>query len=355
MWPRRKEPLMFPLLGAAALAAGLITSSDGAATIEAGRPARVRVNARVAIVDGRTVAATLLDPIYTRERVVVSAGASVSGRIERMPIGSRARVAAGAGGDLTPPAAARVRFDTLTTAAGTSARIAAVAAVDVDEPAAAFGEWVKDYALSQLPYHRRYLHAKAVLTMTFVEPATLAPEAEEAHAGDRVVAARLITPIDTVSARPGDRVLAALLEPMRGADGSAIAIEGTVVTGIVAAASRARAFGRGGRVAIRFDTFTSTGARSGTAVRFVWPPLAALALIGARDPSARDASTFFGRGGAGWSGFLAIGAAVAQISQPVALGFGAWGLAHSTWTNVVRRGRDVVLPANSIVLLSTGS
>ncbi|HZP48146.1 MAG TPA: hypothetical protein VFB07_06420 [Vicinamibacterales bacterium] len=52
------------------------------------------------------------------------------------------------------------------------------------------------------------------------------------------------------------------------------------------------------------------------------------------------------------SGFLAIGAAIAQASEPVALGFGAWGLARSAWVNVPRTGRNVVLPEGSIVLLA---
>ncbi|HET9763513.1 MAG TPA: hypothetical protein VFR50_08365, partial [Casimicrobiaceae bacterium] len=137
--------------------------------------------------------------------------------------------------------------------------------------------------------------------------------------------------------------------------GEVIAPEGAVVNGTVTEVLRARAFGRGGRVALRLDDFSTAETRAEPSIRFIWPPLAALALVGARDPASADQSTFLGRAGAGWSGFLVIGAAIAQISEPVALGFGGWGLAHSTWINVLRKGREVVLPANSIVLLTTAN
>ena len=347
---------MLPFAPVAAAVAVLLTSSATPTVIEAGHLVRVRVDARTPILDGELLTATLVDSIYVRDRIVVASGATVSGRLEKVRgKTTREQAAAMAGGDLTPAIGARVHFDFLTPANAPPVPISAAAVIDVDEPAPTTGEWVKDYLLTQLPYHRRYAHRGAVLTMTFVEPASIAEAAMPAppavSPAARTVPARLLTAIDTASASAGDTVRAALLAPVRAADGTIAAPEGTIVSGTVASVSRGRAFDRGGRVTIRLDQFSATESRGDPPIRFIWPPLATLALVGARDPASPDQSTFWGRSGAGWSGFLVVGALVAQVSESTAIGFGVWGLVHSTWINVLRRGRDVVLPADSIVLL----
>ncbi len=345
-----KEPLMISLGIAAAVA--IATSSATPAVIEAQRPVRVRVTARTRIADGGAIGAALIDPIYSRDRIIVAAGAAITGHLETVHgVASRDHAAAVSGGDFTPATGARARFEAMTPVGEAPITIAASATIDIDEPASRRGEWLKDYVLTQLPFHPRYVHADSVLTMTFVEPVMIVRMSAPSPIPTSAVPARLLTPIDSATATVGDQVTASLLAPVHTPDG-AITPQGTVIVGHVSAVSRARAFGRGGRIEIRIDDLSTAIMRRDPPVRFIWPPLATLALVGARDPSAPDQSTFFGRAGAGWSGFLAIGAAVAQVSEPVALGLGAWGLAHSTWINVLRRGRNVVLPSNSIVLLS---
>jgi len=340
----------------AAAAVACSTAPAPPVVIDAGHPVRIRVVKRAPIVDGEPLTATLVDPIFVRDRLVVPAGATVSGYLEKLHAKTtREQVAAMAGGDLTPAIGARVRFDSMTLPHEPPAHIVAVTTIDADEPAPSTGEWVKDYLWTQLPYHRRYAHRGAILTMTFVEPVPIAEPASAPPLETRGVPARLLTTLDTNSAAVGDTVRAALLAPVRGGDGGLIAAEGTIVNGTVTAVARGRAFNRGARVTMRLDSFAMTQSRGDPPIRFIWPPLAALALVGARDPSDPNASTFWGRSGAGWSGFLVIGALVAQVSEPVALGLGAWGLIHSTWINVLRRGPDVVLPADSIVLLTTAS
>ncbi|HZT75284.1 MAG TPA: hypothetical protein VFA27_01405 [Vicinamibacterales bacterium] len=387
------------MLRFATVATALAASATAPVVIDAGRPVRVRIVARVPIADDQRIEAAIVDPIYVGNRVVVAAGSTVTGRIETWRgTSTRDTVAAMAGGDLTPPVGARVRFDTLAPVGDAPLRIAAVGAIDVDEPAPRTGEWIKDYLLGQLPYHRRYVHADAMVTMTLIEPVLVLRQAQDERNGTSLVVrqaqderngtslvlrqaqdernntatarrsdtplalslskgeppipARLLTPLDSATAVVGDRVDLQLLAPARGADGRVTAPEGARVTGHVAAVSRARAFARGGRVTVRLDALQTSLTKRELPIRFIWPPLAALALVSGRDPAAPDASTFFGRAGAGWSGFLVIGAAVAPFAEPVALGLGAWGLVHSTWVNVLRRGRDVTLPAGSVVLLS---
>jgi hypothetical protein len=334
----------------------LATSTATPVVVDAGHPVRVRIVARAPIIDNEEVAAVLVDPLYVRDRVAVAAGAALHGRVEpRRAASTRDTVAAVSGGDLTPPFGARLHFDQLEPAGQSAIRIAATATVAADDPPPSTSEWAKDYLLTQLPYHRRYVHRGAMLTMTFVEPVTIDRVPELASAATGAVPARLLTPLDSSTASVGDAVRVALLAPLQGPDGAVTSPEGTVVTGTVTRVSRAKAFGRGGRIDLRVDAGSSSASRSDPPIRFIWPPLAAWALVGARDPATPDQSTFWGRSGAGWSGFLVIGAALAQISEPVALGLGAWGLVHTTWINVLRKGRDVVLPADSIVLLSSGT
>jgi hypothetical protein len=347
---RSREPLLLTLILA------LAASTAAPVVIDAGHLVRVRIVARAPIIDNEAIAAVLVDPIYVRDRVAVAAGAGLRGRVEpRGAASTRDTVAAAAGGDLTPPLGARVHFDQLEPSSQAAIHIVATATVAADDPPPSTSEWAKDYLLTQLPYHRRYVHRGAVLTMTFVEPVTIDRVPELASPMSGAVPARLLTALDSSAAAVGDTVRVALLAPLRGSDGAVTTPEGTVVTGTVTRVSRAKAFGRGGRIDLRVDAGSSSTARSDPPIRFIWPPLAALALVSARDPATPGQSTFWGRAGAGWSGFLVIGAAVAQVSEPVALGLGAWGLVHTTWINVLRKGRDVVMPADSIVLLSPGT
>jgi hypothetical protein len=334
----------------------LATSTAPPVTIDAGHPARIRIAARAPIIDDEPIAALVIDPIYVRDQMVVAAGTKVTGRVEpRRSASTRETVAAVAGGDLTPPFGARLYFDRLSTGEDPPVRIAAAAVVAPDDPAPSTGEWAKDYLLTQLPYHRRYVHGGAVLTMTFVEPVAIERMPTAAPPTAAAVPARLLTTLDSASASVGDAVRVALLAPLRGPDGAVTLPEGSIVVGTVTHVSHARAFGRGGRIDIHVDAGIASARRSDPPIRFIWPPLAALALLGARDPATADQSTFWGRAGAGWSGFLVVGALVAQTAEPVALGLGAWGLVHTTWINVLRKGRDVVLRADSVVLLTPGT
>jgi hypothetical protein len=47
-----------------------------------------------------------------------------------------------------------------------------------------------------------------------------------------------------------------------------------------------------------------------------------------------------------------IGGAIAQASAPLAIGFGSWGVARGLWINVFSKGHDVVVPANTLLVLT---
>jgi hypothetical protein len=83
--------------------------------LKEGRPLSVALDSRVRIRHvGQPITGTVTEPVYVYDRVVVPAGAKVSGRIARLenpPKGSRALTMAG--GDFTPKRRVTVEFDLL--------------------------------------------------------------------------------------------------------------------------------------------------------------------------------------------------------------------------------------------------
>src|SRR5258708_25094396 len=107
-----------------AIAAGLwlLASGSGSAqsqgsivhlVVPVGTPRRVALDGKVNIRKaGQPVTATLLEPVYAFDRIVVPAGTHVAGHIERIETTHGARRArAMLSGDFTPPRVALVAFD----------------------------------------------------------------------------------------------------------------------------------------------------------------------------------------------------------------------------------------------------
>ena len=317
------------------------------AIVAAGRSIHVRVDERFVVrSDGAPVVATVVDPVIVAGRVAVPAGAAVSGRvvsIVRPPAGRRVRDASG--GDFTSRDTALVQFDTLTLADGTQKRILSRPDAGRDGPAAGKREWLKEYVLGQLPYHRRYVHAGAEYTVTLVEPVSVDIGTDdrsvrlEPNATSGPIHAQLLTSLDSSTAGRGDAVR--------------VMIDDRIVEGTVTDVRRAGFMHRHGRLEVAIDGRTGVVTVPDSRWRFALPMLAIGAMPAARDADRGHLGNVLGRGGAGWSGFEMIGAAISQASGPAALGFGAWGVARGIWINVLGRGRDVVLPADTIVDLSS--
>ena len=273
----------------------------------AGRPLRVRLTDRVEIKHvGQPVTATVVDPIYAYDRIVVPSGATVTGHIARLESPSRwTRARTMFGGDFSPHYTPSVQFDTLTLPDGTRMAIAtaiatgrenitlttttaaskktgiaargkeeatghakeAIAAAkrqfhDAVAQVTAPGKTqrLKDAAIAQLPYHPQYLHAGTLYTAELIAPLSFGdvPAAASALPDDKpapqsVLTARLVTPLDSAKTAKGAPMQAVLTEPVFSTDHRLVFPEGTTLDGEVTLAKRAASMHRNGQLRLLIE------------------------------------------------------------------------------------------------------
>ena len=247
--------------------------------------------------------------------------------------------------------------------------------------------------VSSLPYHPQYLAAGTVYTAVLLSPLDFgaAEVAEPAPPGTRapknsVLHARLLTALDSRTTPRGTPVVARVTEPLFSADRKLILPEGTVMKGEVTFAKPARGFRKNGQLRFLFQTVepperdpevlraslysVQVGKEERLAIddeggasivnpksRFVAPALATLALVGTMHQSLdyntdglgpeKQYGTVGSRGLGGLFGFSLVGAALSQLSHPVAVAFGVLGIARTVYVSVIARGRNVTFPAHT--------
>ena len=122
--------------------------------------------------------------------------------------------------------------------------------------------WLYDYAMSRLPYHPQSVRSRTRFDAELQSPLNFGSEKitqdSLAQLGSQpspgsIVHARLLTPLDSLNSKQGERVEAVLEEPLFSADHKLVLPEGTLVNGSVTAAKRARWFHRGGRLRFTFQ------------------------------------------------------------------------------------------------------
>jgi hypothetical protein len=398
--------------------------------VSAGRPLRVALDARLRIRRvGQPVTGTLVDPVYAYDRIVLPAGITVVGRVEALEgpsAGTRVRALLRL--DFSPPRRVRLRFDGLVTADGTAIPIqtdlktgverlaihsrsgsapkgvagragqevadrAKQVVAAVKEPGR--GRRLKESVVGGLPFHPQYLQAGTVYTAVLSAPlafgtvnGTLPAEAGDVPAPESLLRVRLLTPLDSATARKGSLVQAAVIEPVFSADHRLILPEGTLLSGEVTFAKSARRFHRNGQLRFLFESVkvpeqaeeslraslysvqAGRGERlaldeeGGATIvasnkRFIAPALGAVALA-ATLHSGLDYNTdglgpevshgLFGSGAlGGFLGFGLAGAGLSQLSHPMAVGLGAVGLARNLFGAVAGRGRNVSFPADTVM------
>ena len=286
--------------------------------VAAGRPLRVRIDDRITIKRvGQAVRASVIDPVYAYDRIVIPAGAAVTGEIVRFKSASRwSRVEAWLRGDFTPPRTPVVRFDALVLPDGSSRPIATVMAPGRDrislstttaathedgllargkEEAAgrvrdaittakqrvrsAIGavrapgkmQRLKDAAISQLPYHPQYVNVGTIYEAELTAPLLFGDAVVSASSGDAVpdassddatpapaivLTARLVTPLDSSTTARGTRMQAVLTEPVFSPAHHLIYPEGTTLDGEVTFAKRAARLHRNGQLRFLIEHVT---------------------------------------------------------------------------------------------------
>lgn len=262
--------------------------------VNAGRTLRLALDRRERVTGvGQQVSATLVDPVYSYDRVVLPVGTKALGHVEKLEAVSKtARAQAMLGGDFTPLRHTRLQFDSLVLPDGNTLRIAAsvksiaenvsrkVAASDKSptsrvrdaatqqvqaaiEPFTAPGkkDRLKDWALSKLPYHPQYLRKGTVYTVELLEPLNfgVAVSSEWAPEGtmpppESVLEAQLMTALDSAKTPRGTAIVAVLTQPVFSADQRLILPEGTELRGEVTFTKEAKSFRRNGQLRFLFET-----------------------------------------------------------------------------------------------------
>jgi hypothetical protein len=267
--------------------------------VQAGRPLRVVLDERVRLRRvGQPVTATLVEPVYAYDRIVVPAGTRVRGQVKAFgSIGGRARARAILSGDFTPLRRAALEFDTLIldgreVPVSTEVRFAAdrlaVAAREAPRAKGLAGRAadtltadakatlaravaavkqpgrlrrLKEALVAGLPYHPQYLHAGAVYTASLRAPlhfgeaeATEAAPPGTVPAPDSILRARLLTPLDSSRTPKGSAVQAVVTQPLFSEDKRLILPEGTVLAGEVTFARPAGHFHRNGQLRFLFES-----------------------------------------------------------------------------------------------------
>jgi len=298
--PIPRPLVLVPALALAAAAAG--AQSDRPTVdlaVQAGRPLRVVLQERVRLRRvGQAVTGTLVEPVYSYDRIVVPAGTRVRGHVKALEsLGGGARARAILSGDFTPLRRAALEFDTLildgrevpistevrfaaerlTVSAREAPREKGLAGRAADrlteEAKATLAHAVaavkqpgrlrrlKEALVGGLPYHPQYLNAGAVYTASlraplhFGEAEPTEPAAEgTVPAPDSILRARLLTPLDSRQTPKGSAVQAVVTQPLFSQDKRLILPEGTVLTGEVTFARPARHFHRSGQLRFLFES-----------------------------------------------------------------------------------------------------
>lgn len=433
--------------------------------VPAGVPLRLYLTRRIPKRTGAIVEAKVLDPVYAFDRQVIPAGAVALGKVDGVRSVPRwQRVRAILNGDFTPLHTAQIEFTTIVMPDGSRLSLHTVESPGLNSIVSsrppkkqtatqpqntgviATGkqqvkdaiqgqldrarsisdtirgpnkmEKLEDYLLAKLPYHPQYLRrgtrfdAELLDPLSFgsepVPPGFLALVGTQPQA-DSVAHARLITPLDSFSSKPGETVVAVLAEPVFSADHKLILPEGTHVEGTVVLAKKARFFHRSGQLrfnfrevqlpeevvrlqatapitpvaigrpaqeTLKFRTQASLqGAESTgktplkvdseggvkateTKTRFL---AAAAAVMIARRAGDNDAgrnatgqatgpnSNVGGRTLGGGLGFGMLGSAISQTSPYVGAAFGYYGMAWSLYSALIARGAEVQFGKNAMV------
>ncbi len=424
---------------------------------------RVYLTKRVSKRAGAPVEAKLLESVFAFDREVIPAGTIAQGQVSRVqPVSKWQRARAILGGDFTPLRSAQVEFNSLILPDGHTLSTHTVETSGLNsiyiEPskkkkqkaqpqnqnggilgtakqtakdhingainARSKGiadivrspnkkEKLIDLFWSKLPYHPQYmrrgtrfdapLRDPLQLGFASVKPADLA-ELGSQPLPDSVVRVRLLTELNSASAKPGEVVEAVTAAPLFSPNHKLLFPEGTRLIGTVVVSKKARSFHRGGQLRFNFQRIdlppqvanlrpatprqeatktqaTLAGAEgSGTApikvdseggvqakeskTRFIAPMISLVLASRSADNDAGHhheanatggEANISGRTLGGGLGLGMLGAAVSQTSPYVGMAFGYYGFAWSVYSNVIARGGEVQFDKNAMMDIKFGA
>jgi hypothetical protein len=435
-----------------------------ALSVPSGAPLRLYLTKRVSKRIGAPVEAKLLESVFAFDREVIPAGTVAQGQVSRVqPVGKWQRVRAILNGDFTPLRSAQLEFTTLIMSDGHTVSTHTVESVGLNsiyiEPskkkkqkttqpqnpnggilgtarqtakdringainARSRGiadivrgpnkkEKLIDLLWSKLPYHPQYVRRGTRFDAPLRDPLQFGFESlkqgDLAEIGsqpppDSVVHARLLTALNSASAKQGETVQAVVAAPLFSADHKLLLPEGTRLIGSVVLAKKARSFHRGGQLRFNFQRVdlppevanlrpaapraepmktqaTLAGAEGNgpapikvdseggvqaqeSKTRFIAPVISLMLARRAADTDAdrhHNASAtsgdanVSGRTLGGGLGLGMLGAVASQSSPYVGMAFGYYGLAWSVYSSVIARGAEVQFDQNAMMDIKFGA
>jgi len=411
--------------------------------VAAGTPIKVALDAEVRVRQvGQPIHGKTTEPVYAFDKLLIPVGTVVNGKVAAIDaVPKKVRTLDATDGNFSPHRNVHVQFDELVMADGRHVALQTVASPapdgvlrfvsanekekqknKVEEAAgkkvsatkqAIRQQWsdlqgqihepgkmhkLKRMALAELPVHPQYIDSGTSFNADLQQPLDFGTEAVKPEAltnigapppTGSVVHARLVTPLNSSTAKKGDPVEALITEPLVVSD-HLILPEGSVIKGSVMQAQPARRMGRNGQLRILFhqvappngiDQKVETSlegvavakgenlkldAEGGAQVttpktRYLTTGIQVMLAASQASPD-RDA----GRGGmgdagggaaSGASGFHFVGmiVGIAARSRVVSAGFGSYGAAMSIYSHFLARGRDVVYPKDMAMVIGLGT
>jgi hypothetical protein len=244
------------------------------------------------------------------------------------------------------------------------------------------------YVIAQLPVHPQYIDPGTVYFAELQRPLEFGVEALTPEMAKSIgavppdgssVRARLSMPLSSATARKGDEVEAMLSQPLF--DGKFLIFpQGSRLKGTVVQVQAARRLKHGGQLRVVFqeivppegieqkvqanlegvgsgkDQDLKLDSEGGAEVqtpkkRYLQTGIA----LGLAVASTGDDGINQGEGGAG--GFRVVGMVLGLVvrSQPLGMAMGALGASRSVYVHFIARGRDVVFPKNTTMVIGIGS
>jgi len=393
---------------------------------------------------GQSIHGKTVEPVYAFDKLLIPAGTLVNGKVSTIDaVLGKTRLLDATDGDFAPAREVHVEFDEFVMADGRHGALQTVASPAPDgvlrfvsanekaekqnkvEDAASkkMGatrqeirrQWndlqkqihepgkmhkLKRIALAQLPVHSQYIDAGTTFNADLLQPLDFGTEALKPETltnigapppNGSVVRARLVTPLNSSTAKYGDPVEALITAPLVMSD-HLILPEGSVIKGSVVQAQPARRLGRNGQLRILFhqvappngleqkvetnlegvavakDEHLKLDAEGGAQVttprtRYLTTGIQVMlaATQAAPDRDAGQGNLSVGEAGSsaanGASGFRFVGMIVGLVahSRVVSAGFGSYGAAMSIYYHFLARGRDVVYPKDMAMVIGLGT
>ncbi|HLH03933.1 MAG TPA: hypothetical protein VKX25_14280 [Bryobacteraceae bacterium] len=282
--------------------------------VQAGTPLRTYLTRRVSYRVGETVQATLIEPVWAFDRVVIPAGATLQGKVVRLdPVSRFIRTRAIVGGDFTPLKHAAVSFLSVTFPDGKSVPLQTEDSLGLptiyvpprppkkaktSKPVSAQPsrvrqflrkqvetqarnqanarshgfydfvrgpnkkEWLENYLFSKLPYHPQWYRTGTRFDAVLAQPLDFGtvPVSAGELANSRTPAPpntiaqmRLLATISSSDAHVGDPMQGELSQPLFTPDHKLWLPQGTRFLGHITFVQRARLLHRGGKLRFTID------------------------------------------------------------------------------------------------------